>query len=173
MALQSVRDLFEYELGAALDMERTILEIMPQMAGEIGDPHVQAAFQHHEQETQQQARNLEQCFQILGTQPVSVRCDVIHAVQQEHDSFARQIPSPDILAMFDFGSSLKVETYESATYQGLIEKANLLALPDCARLLQENLRQEEEQARHVQQVGMQFARQILSQSGAQSRRATA
>ena len=159
MAIQNVQQLFVHELSNMYDAEQRILQMLPQMANEVSDGQVKSAFQAHEQQTRQHVQNLERCFQILGAQPKQVPCQAIAGLKQEHDSFMKENPPAEILTMFDLGGAAKTEHLEIASYQGLIEKANLVGKRDCAQLLQQNLSQEEEMAQKINQISKQLGRQ--------------
>src|SRR5215469_1123627 len=126
MPMQTPMDLFVHELGDIYDEENRLLQILPALADEASNPQVKNAFLQHLRETQQQVQNLEQCFQALGQQPQRETCAAIQGLKQEHDTFVKENPSPQVLDMFDLGAGLKTEYYEMASYQGLIEKAQLL-----------------------------------------------
>ena len=160
MAIQNVQQLFVHELGDIYDAEQRILQMLPEMAKESSDGQVKSAFQYHEQQTRQQVQNLEQCFQIMGEKPQRTPCHAIAGLKQEHDSFVQEKPSAEMLTMFDLGGAAKTEHYEIASYQGLIEKANLLGKKDCAQLLQQNLSQEEEMAQKINQISKQMGKQV-------------
>ena len=160
MPIQNVQQLFVHELGDIYDAEQRILQMLPQMANESSDGQIKSAFQYHEQQTRQQVQNLEKCFQIMGEQPKHTSCQAIAGLKQEHDSFVKENPSPEMLTMFDLGGAAKTEHYEIASYQGLIEKANLLGKKDCAQLLQQNLSQEEEMAQKINQISKQMGKQV-------------
>lgn len=161
MAMQNIKDLFIHELGDIYDAEQRILQMLPQMANEASEGQVKSAFQYHEQQTRQQVKNLEQCFQMLGTQPKRTSCQAIAGLKQEHDTFMNENPTKEILTMFDLGGAAKTEHYEIGSYQGLVEKANLMGMKDCVKLLQENLSQEEEMAQKVTQISKQLGKQML------------
>ncbi len=167
MAMQTVKDLFQHELGDMYDAEQRIVQILPQLANECNNGQVKSAFQHHEQETRQQIKNIEQCFQAIGASPQQVTCTAISGLKQEHDTFLKEQPSKDILTMFDLGAAAKTEHYEIAAYRGLIEKASLMGQKECVRLLQENLNQEEDMAQKVEQISRQFGKQASQQQAGQ------
>src|SRR5947209_646014 len=161
MPIQTPNDLFMHELSDMYDAEQRIAQILPQLAQESNDQQAKSAFQEHEQETQQHVKNLEECFQVLGSQPERSECLGIQGLVQEHDHFLQEQPSPDILTMFDLGAAAKTEHYEMASYKGLIEKANLLGQQDVARLLQQNLQQEEAMLHRVEMLGRQVAQEHI------------
>src|SRR5262245_52600360 len=122
MPMNSPMDLFVHELGDVYDMENRLLQILPAMAKEVDNAQVRQAFQQHFQETQQQVRNLDQVFQIIGQRPQRMACLAVEGLKQEHDTFMQEKPAPPILTMFDLGATEKTEHYEIAAYEGLIEK---------------------------------------------------
>lgn len=164
MSMQKVQELFLHELGDMLDAEQRIVQILPIMAQEAQNPIIQQAYQQHEVETQQQIRNIERCFQIMGVQPKRTPCFAVDGLQKEHDGFLKERPSPIELMMFDLNGASKTEHYEIASYQGLIEQASLLGQRECVQLLQQNLTQEEAMAQKVvlfcREVGPQLAASV-------------
>ena len=85
------------------DAEQRIVQMLPQMANECNNAQAKSAIQHHEQQTRQQIKNLEQCFQARGWSPQQVTCTALVGLKQEHDTFLKEQPSKDILTMFDLG----------------------------------------------------------------------
>jgi ferritin-like metal-binding protein YciE len=169
-SVQTIQDLFLYDLATMYDAEQQLVKILPGMASDVSDPQLKSSIQQHEGETRQHVKNLEQCFQILGVSPQSVTCYVIKGFQQEHDQFAQLSPPPDIHTAFDCGSAYKVENFEIASYRGLIEKAGLMGQSECQRLCQDNLRQEEDMAQKAERAGRMIAQQLIQSSGGQKRR---
>lgn len=161
MAIQNSQDLFFYDLCAMYDVERKLLQVLPELAKESQDPQVREAFSHHQQETQQHVHNLEQCFQILGRSPLILESHAVAGLKEDHDAFIAQEPSPQALTLFDLAAGLKSEYLEIAAYQSLLQQAHALGLQPCIPLFQQNLQQEEAAARTVaglaQQLGQQHA----------------
>lgn len=163
--VQSIQDLFLYELSDLYDGEQKIAQILPQLANEVDNDQVRQGLLEHERETRQQIQNLERCFQILGSQPQTVTCHVVEGLRQAHQSFAQANPPQALLTLFDLGAEAKTEHLEIAAYRGLVEKARLLGQQECARLLEENLQQEEQMAQRVEQLSRQLGQQHLQQMG--------
>ena len=160
MAINSPKELFLHEMGDIYNAEQMITQILPALAQESENQQAQQAYQTHLQETQHQIQNLEQCFQLLGSQPPKVTCFAVAGLKQEHDNFKKEeSPSPAILTMFDLGAAAKTEHYEIASYQGLIEQATLMGQTQCAQLLQQNLQQEQAMEQRVTQISRQLGQQ--------------
>ncbi len=160
MPMNTPQELFLHELSDIYDAEQRISKMLPTMAQETDHPQVRQAFEQHGQETQQQIKNLEQCFEILGTQPEQAPCTAVAGMKQEHDSFLKEKPSSEILAMFNLGGASKTEHYEIASYTDLIQQATLMGQKQIAQLLQQNLQQEETMAKKVEQLSKQLGPQL-------------
>lgn len=159
MAVQNPPSLFLYELCVMYDAEQQLVQTLPILAQECNNQAAKDAFLQHEQETRQHLRNLEQCFQILGTQPSTLQNHTISGLKQDHDTFTQQQPPQEALTMFDLNAGYQSEYIEIATYNSLIDAANSLGLQQCVQLFQQNLQQEEAAARKlgsiIHQMGMQ------------------
>ena len=57
--LHTPEEAYNFKLGAALKMERTVLEMLEKLQDEAEAEQVKQQFQHHHQETQQHIANLE------------------------------------------------------------------------------------------------------------------
>ena len=140
--IQSPRDLFLYDLCAMYDIEQKMVRMLPVLAQECLDNQARQAFILHEQETRQHIRNLEQCFQMLGSQPMGIENHTAAGLKQDHDNFLQQKPPVEAVSMFVIHCGYQSECLEIAAYNDLIDKANSLGLQDCVQLLQQNLQQE-------------------------------
>jgi len=163
MPLRTPLDLYLNEMGDIYDAEQRITQILPTLASEATDTQAKSAYQAHLNETQQQIQNLEQCFQLLGTQPTRQLCAAVVGLKQEHDAFLQQQPSEQVLGLFDLDAAAKTEAYEIASYQSLVEQSKLLGQQRCAQLLQQNLQQEQAMLQRVTQLSQQLGRQAVSQ----------
>nr|BBH90563.1 hypothetical protein KTC_53140 [Thermosporothrix sp. COM3] len=158
MAMQTPLELFLHELSDMYDAEKRIAQTLPILANESTDQQLKDAYQQHEAETQHHIQNLDQCFQVLGKQPSSTTCYAIAGLKQEHDAFLKEQPTPEILSLFNLGCAAKTEAYEIVSYKGLVEKAAAMGYNKCAQLLQENLGQEEEMARRIEQFAQRLSK---------------
>lgn len=164
MSMQTPKDLFIHEMSDIYDAEQRILKMLSLMAQETQNADVKQALETHENETKQQITNIEQCFTLLGTSPEkSAACLAIEGLKKEHDAFLKENPTPELLMMFNLGGADKTEHYEIASYKGLIEKANLMGQKECVQLLQQNLKQEENMAKRVESMSLQFGKQMAAQ----------
>lgn len=140
--IQGPKDLFLYDLCAVYDIEQKMARMLPIFAQECQDNQGKQAFMLHEQETHQHIRNLEQCFQNLGYQPMGIENHTAAGLQADHDSFLQQNPPTEAVSMFVLHAGYQSECLEIAAYHDLIDRANSLGLQSCVQLLQQNLQQE-------------------------------
>lgn len=156
MAIQSPQDLFFYDLCSMYDVELKLAQVLPILAQESQNAQLSEALLEHQQETVQHARNLEQCFQILGREPVKVENRAVLGLREDHDLFKQENPSPQVLTMFDVEAASKSEYMEMAAYRGLIDAARLLGYQQCVPLFEQNLKQEEAAAQKLATIAQQI-----------------
>jgi ferritin-like metal-binding protein YciE len=159
MAIQSPQDLFFYDLCTMYDVELKLVQMLPQLAQESSNAQAREAFTTHEQETRQHVRNLEQCFQILGSQPMVLENHTITGLKEDHDVFLQQQPPQEAVTLFDLHAGYKSECIEIAAYYSLIDTANSLGLQQCAQLFQQNLQQEVEAGKKLTSIAHQLNQQ--------------
>ena len=156
MAIQNPRDLFLYDLRAMYDLEQKMVQMLPVLAQECMDNAAREAFVTHEAETRQHVLNLEQCFQILESQPATLENNAAAGLKKDHDDFLQQQPPPQALILFDVRAGYLSECLEIAAYRNLIDAANGLGLSDCVLLMQQNLQQEINAAQKLSAIARRY-----------------
>src|SRR5579859_2042997 len=144
--MQSARELFIHELTDMLDAEQKLVEALGQLADDhSAEPQLQKGFQSHQAQTEKQVQRIQQIFEQMGKEPEETECKGIKGLIEERDSFKEEEnPAEDILAVFDVGASIKVESYEIDAYNGLIRLAEQLDMSKATKLLNQTLKEEEE-----------------------------
>lgn len=146
------KELLKHELGDLLYAERRFLTATRTMARETRDPEVKKRVEQHVRETEGQIERLEKAFEAIGEKAKAEKCEAAIGLREEHDSFkSDEKPSKTLLEAFDLGSGLRVEHYEIAAYRTAIAVANALGHEECARILGESLKEEEEMARFLEE----------------------
>ena len=154
------RELFLHELGDVLYAERTLVKTLPKLQEEASDDELAEGFGEHLEETRQHVENLEQAFEALGEPAKAEKCPGIEGIKKEHDEFvSNESPSPEVLNAFLTGAGARTEHYEIAAYEGLITMAEAMGEDEVARLLNENLAQEQNALRKIQTIGKRLAKQ--------------
>lgn len=151
MAIKTLQEKFMHGLGDIYDAEHRFLEAQQTMLPNADSETVRMNLETHIAETEQQIVNLTEVYELLGQKPQRVACDAAAGLVKEGDkllSETKAVPSLADLAIT--GSCSKVEHYEIASYRGLIAGAEAMGQTDIARLLSENLGQEENTAQKLE-----------------------
>jgi ferritin-like metal-binding protein YciE len=157
MAITNLNEKFTHELRDIYDAEHQFLEGMQMMLQNATDAKLQNMITTHIGQTQQQIRNLEQVFNLLGQQARRETCAGAKGILTEGQKGMKetsQVPALRDCAIA--GAADKAEHYEIATYRDLIQGAQLMNQPEILRLLQENLRQEEQTSQLIEQSSPQL-----------------
>jgi ferritin-like metal-binding protein YciE len=163
MQADNPKELFVFNLGAALQMEETVETMLGRLVDEANDGKLKQQLRHHREETQAQIRNLHQVFQSLGMEPTTNPCPAIRGIESEGEAQLRMVPDelndPVILA-----GCAQTEHHEIAVYENLIVHANAMGQDDIVALLQENLEQEQHTLGEVLKATLQQAQQVSARA---------
>lgn len=140
--IESPRELYIHKLGAALQMENTILEMLPELEEAANDPQLKQSLRKHYTETKAHVRNLQQVFRALGQEPDEQACPVIDGLKKEGESMLGKVDERLNDAVILSGV-VETEAHEIAVYDGLITQASAMGEEDIVALLQENLESEQ------------------------------
>jgi ferritin-like metal-binding protein YciE len=162
MPMTTPRDLFIHELSDAMSAEQQILKMLPELQQESQRPAIQQALKQHEQETQQHVQNIQAVFQQLGEKPQTTTCFAVKGIDDERKAFRKERPTPEVLEMANLDGTAKTEHYEMAMYGGLVQMANDLGESKAARLLQQNLEQEQAMAKRVEMLARDLGKQAMT-----------
>lgn len=148
--METAHEFFLHELGDMLDAERKLVEALGKQAEESSRPELKKAFESHQAQTEKQVKRLQQVFQDLGEEPEETECKGIKGLIEEHDAFQEESPSEDLLDIFNVGAAVKVERYEISAYEGLIRLAQQMKHTKAVRLLNQNLKEEQQTERKME-----------------------
>jgi ferritin-like metal-binding protein YciE len=161
--MTELKDLLKHELGDILYAERRFLTSTRRMAKEAQDEQMKARVERHVQETESQIERLERAFAAIGEKAKAEKCEAAIGLREEHDSFkSEEKPSKPILQAFDLGSGLRVEHYEIAAYRSAIALSRALGEQECAGILEESLREEEDMAKFLEANGPKVLKTLLA-----------
>lgn len=142
--MQTAHEFFLHELGDMLDAEQKLVQALGDQAEESSRPELQKAFQGHQAQTEKQVERLRQVFQSVDAEPEETECKGLKGLIEEHDSFKEEDPSEDLMDIFNVGAATKVERYEISSYESLIRLAELMGHKKAAKLLNQNLKEEQQ-----------------------------
>jgi ferritin-like metal-binding protein YciE len=154
--IETPRDLYVHKLGAALKMEKTILEMLPQLEEHANDAQLKQALRQHFDETQRHVANLERVFGALGADVDESSCPAIEGLEKEGQANLKLVDD-SLNDHVIIGGVTETEHHEIAVYEGLITKAEAMGEQDVVALLQENLESEEATLQKAKQMSQQLA----------------
>jgi Mn-containing catalase len=151
--LNEPRDLFLSELADVYYAEKALEKVLPKLAQESTDSQLAKGFEQHLEETKKHATNIASIFELFGKRAKAEPCPGIEGLKQEHDKFmAEHDASPAVTDLFITGSAARTEHYEIAAYTSLLTLARGLGEAKVTRLLQQNLKDEENALKKVETV---------------------
>ena len=161
--VESPQKLFLHELGAALTMEETILEMLDQLQEEANEPSLRRNLQQHHRETQGQVENLNQVFTALGKRPEEQPAPTIEGLKKEGEQMLDKVDD-SLVDSIILSGVIETEHHEIAVYDGLIIKAEQMGDDDVIALLNENIEQEEAALKKAIAASEQLARKVVRQT---------
>ena len=112
------------------------------MAKAAQSEELRAAFEKHENETEEQIGRLEQVFAVIDKKPQAKTCDAIVGITEEGAEIMKEYKSSPALDAGLLAAAQAVEHYEISRYGTLIAWAKELGLEDAVSLLEETLEEE-------------------------------
>lgn len=140
--MKTLQDLFFNELSDIYDAERRIAKALPKMAKAATNPALKKAFEHHQKQTEEHSKKVEDVFQCFDRKAKAKTCEATVGLLKEGDEMAASFEGSPAINAALIATAQKVEHYEMATYGCLHEWANLLGNKKAAKLLQEILNEE-------------------------------
>jgi ferritin-like metal-binding protein YciE len=142
MAEKDLNDLFLDTLKDIYYAEKQILKALPKMAKAAQSEDLQAAFEKHEGETEQQIDRLEQVFKSIGETPKGKTCDAIMGIIDEGKEVMDEYKGMPALDAGLLAAAQAVEHYEISRYGTLKTWATELGYKDAVKLLDATLKEE-------------------------------
>ena len=148
--LSTPRDLFLHELGDILYVEQKLAEeTLPKLISEVQSEKLRKGFERHLDQTRGHVTNVEQVFDMLGSEPKTEECVGFEGLKKEHDQLVSE-SSQALIDLVDAGAAARTEHYEIAASESLIAMARAMGESDAVTLLDENLKEEKEALREVE-----------------------
>jgi ferritin-like metal-binding protein YciE len=154
--IHNPQELFAHKLGAALTMERTVLDMLGKLQEEANASDLQKQLRHHAEETRGQIENLHQAFQSLGMEPDDKPCPAIEGIEKEGQTNLKLVED-ELKDHVILAGCSETEHHEIAVYENLITHADAMGHDDIVALLRENLEQEQHTLGEVMKSALKFA----------------
>lgn len=159
--LTTPEEIFSFKLGAALTMEKTILEMLPDLEEAAQREEIKALFREHAAETQQHVANVERSFELLGEEVDDSPCPAIDGLQKEGKAAIKMTDDAIVDAVVLAGAA-ETEHHEIAVYETLVTNAEARGAPEVAALLRQNLEQEQAALAKVQAIGKRISNEGIA-----------
>ncbi|WP_253736890.1 ferritin-like domain-containing protein [Halohasta salina] len=145
MTVETLHDKFVYELQQAYYIETQLVDVLEEMDQTTADEELSNGFQRHQRETAEQARRLEDVFEALDERPDAWQCHALDGLVEDHSEFLEDAAADDdLIDLYNVGAGVKVERLEISVYEGLLNHATELELPnEVTEPLDETLDEEE------------------------------
>lgn len=130
MEIESLHDMFVYELRGAYHMEHQLVDALDEMAINATEDRVSQAFANHRDETQEHVERVREAFEAMGLQPEERESPIVEALDEERRTVEESVQDEDILNLFYIGAGMKTERIELTTYDTLLTMADRLDLDD-------------------------------------------
>lgn len=145
-----------HQLGAALKMERTILDMLEELEEKARIPELADALREHRAQTERHVKNVELAFEALGEEPDDSSSPAIDGLKAEGKANLKLVEERlnDHVIVSAAGET---EHHEIAVYEELITQAEVLDEQDVVALLRENLEDEQAMLKRTQALSRQLA----------------
>lgn len=177
MNIETLHDLFLYELHGLYRTERTLVEELDQLADqtavnsldEASDEEIRdtlrQAFEDHRDETETHVERLERVFESVDRQPDERDVPALDGLVAEKERFTNVVLNDAIRPLFYLDAGIKIERLEIRTYESLVENARALDVPDDAvEALEANLQDERDALAELEELSESDAVESLRES---------
>ena len=139
---KDLRELFHETLKDIYFAEKKILSALPKMAKAAQSKELKAAFEKHENETEEHVNRLERIFEEIDASPRGRTCDAIMGIIEEGQDVMKEVKGMPALAAGLLAAAQAVEHYEIARYGTLKTWAGELGMNRAVKLLEATLAEE-------------------------------
>src|SRR5690349_312102 len=133
---KNLRELFHETLKDIYFAEKKILSALPKMAKAAQAEELKAAFEKHEEETEEHVTRLEQVFEEIEETPRGKPCEAIMGIIEEGQEVMKEFKGAPALDAGLLAAAQAVEHYEIARYGTLKTWATELGLKRAVKLLE-------------------------------------
>jgi len=126
-------------------VEKTMVKSLPKLLKKATTEELKQAFQDHAAVSDEQAKRLEQVFEMIGKRAQAKKCEAMEGLMKESDEIVEETEdgtmTRDVALIM---AAQKVEHYEIATYGGLVQLARTMNLDEVAEILEQTLQEEKD-----------------------------
>lgn len=142
MKLESLHDLYIFELQDLYGAEEQILKALPKVIEKTTAPELRQALSNHLEQTRGHVSRLEQIFDMHGEEAKKQKCKGMQGVLSEGDDLIGYDAKPEVRDAAIISACQRVEHYEMAVYGTVRTYAEQMGHQRAAALLQQTLDEE-------------------------------
>lgn len=116
MELETLKDLYIYELKDLYSAEKQIIKALPKMVKAAKNADLAAGFKHHLEQTKVQAERLEKLLASHGHSTRGPKCQGMEGVLKEGDEILEEDATDEVRDAGLIAAAQRVEHYEMAGY---------------------------------------------------------
>lgn len=150
--LSTPQALFVHELSDIRSAESIILTMLEEGIEAASNTQLKAGLKAHHKQTEQHLANVDKVFELIGEKPEAIECKGAKGLHEEAKEAIKEKPAPEILDSMLASGAMKTEHYEIVAYEGLVDQAKSLGQSEAAKLLQENLKDEKETLKKLEEL---------------------
>lgn len=157
MNVETLEDLFGYQLQHAYYAERAQVELLAEMAADVPNDDLGERFTAHLEETERQVERLEGVFDALGRRPQASRSRAVDGLAESRrtrrESTGNGTAAGETTVADELAVALLAERLEIRSYETLVTLAGRLAYADdVVAPLEETLAEEREFRRALEDL---------------------
>ena len=161
MPINTPDEKFLHEVGDIYDAEHRFLEAQQLMLEQASDPALKTMIQDHIGETEGQIQNIERLYEMMGQKPKRVKCYAAAGLVEEGRKTMEEAQGAALRDCVIAAAQAKVEHYEVASYRTLLMGAEGMGQNDAVKLIKQNLKQEEQTVKKVEQSAPQLLEKAM------------
>lgn len=140
--IKNLNDLFVHTLRDIYYAENQIVNALPDMIEKATDAKLKQGLEKHLAETRTHVKRVEEVFRMHGVDVKGVTCPAIDGIIKEAKEVTGEAADKGVMDAALVASAQAVEHYEITRYGSLIAWAKRLGRNDCAKVLEETLKEE-------------------------------
>lgn len=130
MELETLADMFRYDMEAMYYVETELVDVLDELADDANNEQLSRGFSDHREETREHVERLERVFEELGAEPSVGKSATFDGLREDRRRFREQTDSEQMQDLFDMQAGIKTERLEISGYEGLLVIANKLGYGD-------------------------------------------
>jgi ferritin-like metal-binding protein YciE len=159
--LETPEQIFSFKLGAALKMEKTVLDMLGELQEKTQRKELRDLFSHHADETREHISRIERSFKLLGEEVDESPCPAIEGIEKEGQATMKKTDDRIVDAVILAGAT-ETEHHEIAVYETLVTNADARGATDVADLLRMNLEEEEHTLEEVKEAAKRISHEGIA-----------